>query len=217
LQKQSEEDRKMEPATRKHLHEQVNALLKRASGVPPLLVGPAEGYIVPKIMEWRRQADSPSRKLLDGLVAMNMGMKNLSDPADVSQTLMQLSEVYAKTGNAEVASRLHNASIFLPALMVTAPKLRALNDATSLTIKSKVEPLIAALMGEIEPFVRASESKIKEVISQTLWDIEPRVKMATLQASAAVNETVKHALEQWRSNDEFASLRSAIKALGVDS
>jgi len=209
--KQSKEDKEAEPETRRRLHEQVAGFLQQVPGLPLFVSGTAKNFVVPQIMEFRRKADSATRKLLDGIVAMDMGHKNLADPGVLSETLHQLSELYEQVGNHYVASLLRNESILLPPFLATAPKLLAMQQTTSMAVLNKLQPLLEQFVREIGPIIKDSGSKVEGIIKQTLFDIAPHAKKAREQARQAIGGTLQSANTELQRDESFGELKKAVK------
>jgi len=190
--------------TRRRLQEQVTAFLKEVPGLPMIVSGTAKHYVVPQVMMFRDKADDATRKLLDGIVAMDMWHKNLTDLGVLSETLLQLSTLYEQVGHSYVASALRNQSILLPPFLASAPKLLAVQQTTTAAVLHQLQPLLEAFVKEIEPIVK-----------QTLSDIAPHAKRVAEQVSQAIGGTLQNATVELQRDESFGALKEAVKLVSL--
>lgn len=204
--KQTADERKAEPITRKLLKETISGSLKKVPNFPVFLVGTLQDQLVPKFMEARRNMGSTERKLMDGVVRMNLLAFN---DANLTTKLEELSVVTANADLQQASASLHNASIILPPVLATMPHLLTISDTFKLELSNKATPLVKAFAEDIMPEMQEFTSKASNLTASTLSSVMPLVQSRLNTLSSNLTELVKGVLYRLDTDADFAELRKA--------
>lgn len=206
--KQTPEEKKAEPLTRKMLKEAISNACKEIKGFPTLFIGALQEAIVPKIMDSRRKSTSVQRRLMDGFIQMDM---TAFAKATNSEKIEKVEGALKHAGLEDAAVMLYNASVILPPVLANAPELANITAVAAKELIARLEPAVKKFVEEFKPYAQKLSGDVQNVTRDHMEEFKPFMLEAAGPTKDVVNNTVMGLIKDWNTDVEFTPLRTTLK------